>query len=349
MSSSLNSNQRMLKYQALIGTGGIGSGMFFALDGEHTLGREESRGGAILNQRDYCKLHIISHYVQVLLGPGFHSILIGNVGDDQAGQQMLKEIQAAGMDIRYVRTIPGQQTLFSICFVYPDGTGGNLTTTDSACNLVSPADIARANSEFAAYAGRGIALAAPEVPLEARRTLLEVATQYTFFRAGAFVSAEIRPALDMGLIGLLDLVSLNIDEGARLVGADPENCEPVVIVDRVTNRLSKDFPKLKFTLTAGKNGSWSWDGSTARHIPAFPTRVVSTAGAGDAFLAAMLAGTAAGLAFGESQELATLVAGVSITSPHTIAPGLNRESLLEFAQGQGISLSQPVSAFLQTG
>ena len=28
------------RYQALIGVGGIGSGVFFALDGDHTLGRE---------------------------------------------------------------------------------------------------------------------------------------------------------------------------------------------------------------------------------------------------------------------------------------------------------------------
>ena len=56
------------RYRALIGTGGIGSGMFFALDGNHTLGREESRSGHFLDRRDYCKLHIVSHYVRRLLG-----------------------------------------------------------------------------------------------------------------------------------------------------------------------------------------------------------------------------------------------------------------------------------------
>ena len=43
--------------------------MFFALDGNHTLGREESRSGHFLDRRDYCKLHIVSHYVCRLLGP----------------------------------------------------------------------------------------------------------------------------------------------------------------------------------------------------------------------------------------------------------------------------------------
>ena len=51
--------------------GGIGSGMFFRLNGDATLGREESRSGYFLDRNDYCKLHIITHYVKALLGPDF--------------------------------------------------------------------------------------------------------------------------------------------------------------------------------------------------------------------------------------------------------------------------------------
>ena len=58
------------KYQRLIGTGGIGSGILFNLDGDHTMGRNESRSGELTPFRDYCKLHIISHYPTVLLGQG---------------------------------------------------------------------------------------------------------------------------------------------------------------------------------------------------------------------------------------------------------------------------------------
>ena len=55
-------------YQQLLGVGGIGTGILFALEGNHTLGREESRPGQLLDVRDYCKLHIIIHYVARLLG-----------------------------------------------------------------------------------------------------------------------------------------------------------------------------------------------------------------------------------------------------------------------------------------
>jgi hypothetical protein len=55
----LNTGGRDLRFHTLIGTGGIGTGSFFQLRGDHTLGREESRGGRFLDRRDYCKLHIV--------------------------------------------------------------------------------------------------------------------------------------------------------------------------------------------------------------------------------------------------------------------------------------------------
>ena len=55
-------------YQQLVGVGGTRIRIFFALEGNHTLGRNESRPGELLNIRDYCKLHIVIHYVAKLLG-----------------------------------------------------------------------------------------------------------------------------------------------------------------------------------------------------------------------------------------------------------------------------------------
>lgn len=77
--NSLNIDLNKYKYKTMIGVGGIGSGMFFLLNGDHTLGREESRSGRLENRKDYCKLHIISHYVKTLLGKKFSVIPIGKV------------------------------------------------------------------------------------------------------------------------------------------------------------------------------------------------------------------------------------------------------------------------------
>ncbi|NIN09663.1 MAG: carbohydrate kinase family protein, partial [Planctomycetales bacterium] len=63
-----------------------------------------------------------------------------------------------------------------------------MTTDDSACARVDAAFVARAEPEFERYAGRGVALAAPEVPLEARQRLLELGTEYGFWRVASFVA-----------------------------------------------------------------------------------------------------------------------------------------------------------------
>ncbi len=55
-------------FRRLVGVGGIGGGMFLALEGDRTLGRNESRPARLLDVRDYGKLHIVAHHVAMLLG-----------------------------------------------------------------------------------------------------------------------------------------------------------------------------------------------------------------------------------------------------------------------------------------
>lgn len=347
----LNVNWQQARYRAMIGTGGIGTGMFFAMTGNHTLGREESRAGRFLDRRDYCKLHIISHYVKVLLGADFQTILLGKVGEDAAGHSLMEEMCQAGLDTRYVQVVPGERTMLSIVFTYPDGSGGNLTPEDSACDRVDPEFIQQSAAEFAQRRGSGIALAAPEVPLEARRALLALATQNQFLRVGSFVSGEIRAALEMGLFELLDLVALNIDETAALMGRSSEEgvesgTKAEAIANAAAEHFGQRFPRLWLSLTAGKHGSWSWDGKSLVHQPAFPSRLVSTAGAGDAHIAGIIAGLAAGLSLARAQELGSLVAALSVASPHTIAPEVERDALAAFASEHALPLSAEVAGLL---
>ena len=337
-----------LRYRAMIGTGGIGSGAFFLLSGDHTLGREESRGGRFLDQRDYCKLHIISHYVQTLLGPVFETIPLGKVGDDEVGAGLLAEMGDAGMNVGHVTHSPADQTLYSFCFVYPDGSGGNLTTADSASSKVDAALVREAEPEFARFAGRGIALAAPEVPLEARDALLELGTRYGLFRAASFTSEEMASAVASGMLGKVDLLGINVDEAAAAAGGGFGGGEDAVRVgEAAVERLRRESPEMMITITAGERGSWCWAESSCSHMPKCDARVETTAGAGDAHLAGMIAGLAAGLAAREAHELAALVAGLSVTSPHAINKEIGRDSLRGFSQGCGVRMSDSVRSLLE--
>jgi ribokinase len=344
---SLNLDIASARYQAMIGTGGIGSGVFFALDGDHTLGREESRSGRFLDKRDYCKLHIISHYVKVLLGHDFRTILVGKVGDDEVGHRLLAEMRDTHLDLRYVSAAEGEQTLFSTCFVYPDGSGGNLTAADSASARVDESYIAGAASDFQVYQNRGIALAAPEVPLIARQRLLELGRQYGFFTTASLNSAEMQTAAAIEILKNTDLLALNIDEAAALTGLDLLDIGPEAIFDAAIDQLRQLQPEISVAVTAGKQGSWIWDGSARHNLPALEATVKSTAGAGDAYLAGLIVGKVAGLTMIDSQHLATLVAGLSVTSPHTIHPGINRQTLQKFVEQADLWLPDSVKTLLK--
>ena len=337
------------RYQALIGVGGIGAGSFFALDGNHTLGREESRSGRFLDRRDYCKLHIIAHYVQVLLGPQFPVIPIGKVGDDDVGERLRREMAEIGLDVRYVQVMPGSQTLFSFCFVYPDGSGGNLTTDNSACSHVDAATVALAEPEFARHAGAGIALAVPEVTLGARRALLELGGRYGFLRVASFATGEMAVAADMGLFEQIDLLALNLSEAAALAGFSSEDRPPDSIIEAAVTSVGRRNPAACVTITAGGRGSWVWDGAQLRHRPALPVKVAGSAGAGDAFLAGFLVGLVAGLDWVLSHELANLVAAHAVTSPHTINKTTDRAALYRLAREKELALSEPILRLLACG
>jgi sugar/nucleoside kinase (ribokinase family) len=344
--TALNTDINNYRYKAMIGVGGVGSGMFFLLNGDHTIGREESRSGSFINRKDYCKLHIISHYVQNLLGTAFKVIPLGLVGDDDAGNKLINEMSDAGFTMDYMERSQGQ-TLFSFCFIYPDGSGGNLTTDDSACSKVDVPFVEKAKSEFERFNGQGIALAAPEVSLEARNRLLELGTDYNFFRVASFTSEEMQSVIQSDTLSRTDLLALNFDEAAATVEMPVDDNNPLSIIEAVIKKLGGINSDMNISITKGKEGSWFWDCSDLHHVPIHKVEVESTAGAGDAHLAGLIVGLTAGLSIQDAQELASLVGSLSVTSPHTINMGIDKESLRKLADGSTVKIRKEVYNLLE--
>jgi len=335
---SLKTNKKNQKYDILIGTGGIGSGMFVELKGNHTLGREESRAGRILNRRDYCKLHIISHYISVLLGQNFKAIPIGYVGEDTTGNHLIDEMKNAGIDTRFVKKLKNKQTLFSICFTYPDKSGGNITTDNSACSYVTPATITIAMPLLSKHKNRAIAMAVPEVPLPSRLKLLNIASRYGCFTAASFVSGEMLEVRKKNILKNVNYLAINIHEAAMLAGIS-DSMPAERIVAKAFLFLSKKYPFLLCSITAGKKGSWVMDANGNKsYCKPIPVKVISTAGAGDAFMSGMLTGIVMGLPLQECHELANIVSSLAVMSPHTINPGINRISIFNLVKKYKIKI-----------
>ena len=345
-------------YRQIVGVGGIGTGIFFALEGNHTLGRNESRSGELLDVKDYCKLHIVLYYVAKLLGARpagspFHVVPVGNVGDDEAGRRLLQEMTDVGMDVSHVRPIAGKPTLFSVCFQYPDGQGGNITTSNSAAAALTSTNLDNVLPDlFAGTGKRTIALAVPEVPLAVRRHFLELATRAGAFRAASFVAAEILAARESGLFSRLDLVALNETEAAELVGCElsPEGNE--LFIDACLEFLHSGRPELRLIVTAGKGGAYAFADGRYNYRPALSVKVVSSAGAGDALLGGVLASLACGIPLlrpghenlpdrplETALDMGVLLASYKCQSPHTIHPSASLEALAEFAHALGLRSS----------
>jgi ribokinase len=347
VSMELNFDPARLRYDGIIGTGGIGSGKFFVLNGDHTLGREESRSGHFLNVNDYCKQHIILHYIKVLLGPSFKVIPVGKIGTDDIGQALFSEMSECGFEMNWIRKEQGASTLFSFCFYYPDGSGGNLTTDNSASSKVDPGYIESAIPEIKMLGSRGIIMAAPEVPLAARKRLIELGNEYGLFCTASFTSGEITEALNIGIIDKINLIAINSDEAAAVAGIENAGIELKVLVKMAIQKLVLHNESIMVSVTAGKNGSWCWDGAGLNWFPAMKVNTISTAGAGDAYFSGLISGLTLGLPLFESQQLASLVAGLSVCSPDTIHKGINRHSLKEFLSGSEVDFSETIFKIME--
>ena len=112
-------------------------------------------------------------------------------------------------------------------------------------------------------------------------------------------------------------------------------------------------PRMRILASAGANGAYIFEQGAWSHSAAVSSEVVSTAGAGDALLAGTIAGLSAGLPLtnpknvhlyettqiGSAVGIGLALAAFSITSPHTIHPGINLEALFAFVREHGIELS----------
>ncbi|WP_164545751.1 carbohydrate kinase family protein [Paenibacillus albus] len=352
------------RYTRLIGTGGIGSGMLFQLTDEHTLGRNESRLGVLTDSRDYCKLHIICHYPAVLLGRGGFAVYpIGKVGKDAEGFALLAQLEDTGMSIAHVEIAEAVRTLFSVCFQYPDLSGGNLTTANSASGLVAALDIERALQELPPGAGE-LVLAAPEVPIEARIALLAEGRARGSFTVASVLAAEAETFGRLGGYRLTDLLAVNREEARRIAGLDEACADGGVIAERCYNALKAEQPEIRLIMTDGADGCYSYEAGRCIHTPSLRVEAVSTAGAGDALLGGVISGLCCGLPFMKEQslgpgavfgetplssavELGVLLAALSVTSPHSIHPDADARLLGSFANENGLALNDAFRSMLQ--
>lgn len=337
---------RKLKYDYVVGTGGIGTGILFRFSDNITLGRNESRLAELMEVRDFCKLHIILHYITAYLDKSIPVYAIGRVGDDASGREVLGLMEQYGINCRYVKVDTREKTMYSVCFVYPDSDGGNITASNSASGNMNEGDIA-AFFEQEDLRGRGLVLAAPEVPLGVRLYLLKKGREHSCFNVASFTSDEMEECIRTGAFRYVDLLAINKHEMETLVtasGVEAENGAP-----ECYGFLRSQNPGIQLIVTQGGEGARFFSNGYSERIPAIWKPVNSTAGAGDCFLATVISGLICGVPFYEHDScvglggLAALASSLKVTCKDTIDFTLGRERLKEESGKLGIEFSDKIN------
>ncbi|MBR9997469.1 MAG: hypothetical protein KFF73_00795 [Cyclobacteriaceae bacterium] len=323
-----------------MGTGGIGTGEIYLLEGNHDLGRNESRMGHLLAVRDFCKLHIIFHYLAILIKDleiDIRIYPIGAIGDDAAAGELYEMMKNTGMDMEFVAVMKKTPTLHSVCFLYPDHSGGNITESQSASSKVTADMISGAEKILRKY--KSIVLAVPEIPLASRMELINMGNRYHAYVLGSFLIDEIDTVMTQDLLKKINLLSVNLDEAAAIARL-PLNSSIEEIVHGCIKEAIKINPGMRLCITCGSRGMYGYDRGKVEFMSVLNTEVNNTAGAGDAVLSGIITGIILGLPFiGDKKRscirLGRLIGAMSVTSEDTINFNINLQNLLKFQEIHG--------------
>jgi sugar/nucleoside kinase (ribokinase family) len=166
----------------------------------------------------------------------------------------------------------------------------------------------------------------------------------------SFTLSEVDVLRQSGMLKMIDLLALNLEEAiclAQIVHAERSERTERSAVHQILAWIRTQNPHLALSITAGKMGSWFWDGSGLHFTHSEPFTTVSAAGAGDAHLASLIAATALGMPPEAAAFLANLVAGISVTSPHTIHPDLDAAMIQHTIWERGIQIPDSLRPYLE--
>ena len=211
--------------------------------------------------------------------------MLGAVGADAAGDDLLRGLLANGVDTTHVARVDSEATGTALIAV--DRAGANSIAVAEGANFeIKPENVERAVASMQPVAVIG------------QREVPDEATLAAFWAASTGLRVlNVSPVDEAGTIDLspVDIAVVNEIEAAQLAGHSTDDNEPAALAQAVARRTHRGC-----VVTLGGAGLVAHvDGQT--HVqPAFPTTVIDTTGAGDAFCGVFTAA----LAFGHSVETA---------------------------------------------
>ena len=229
--------------------------------------------------------------------------MVGCVGDDAFGQQLLANLQAERVNTDHVRVIPGTPT--GLAMIAVDRAGENLIIVAPGANHeVTPADVAAAQ----AAAPTDVVVISAEIPVPA----ITAALAHPPGALRILNLAPVPPDPAAILKAQPDWLVVNESEAAALLaqpeaqpGAQAPEAQAAALVASATARHA--------VVTAGAHGAAlaTPDGTTT--IQGFKVKAVDTVGAGDTFVGALAVALAAQVPPPEAVRAAAAAGAAAVT------------------------------------
>lgn len=224
--------------------------------------------------------------------------MVGQVGDDADGRQLLDALAAAGVDITAVRVDPELPSGLAVVSV--DEAGENaIVVSPGASGALLVAQVEAAHDTIAAAA---VVLLSLEVPLEAVEAAARAATGVVVLNP-----APARP-LPPGLLARVNVLVPNRGELGTLTGHPVPRTpgEVEALARRITGPGA-------VVVSLGGEGALLVEPGATTHVAAPEVAVVDTTGAGDVLCGALADGLARGLGLVDALRHAVTAASLSTT------------------------------------
>ena len=234
------------------------------------------------------------------LGAG--AAMLGQVGVDAFGDELLATLQAAGVETGGVRRVQGRATGVALISVAPDGQ--NSIVVAPGANMAWE-DVAVRDAERLAASCRllvgNLEVSSPVIARAVRSAK----------RNGAIVILNPAPHRqgDEGCFGDVDIFVPNEVEAALFAGVEPHSVKDWA---EIAGRLRRLGPRTVI-VTLAAEGSLVVNDDGAAQIPSFPVPVVDTTAAGDAFVGGLAVAVLRGLPLREAVRFANACGALAVT------------------------------------
>ncbi len=251
---------------------------------------------------------------------GVPTVMVGRVGGDRFGQELLSGLQTAGVDTEDVLVDRAQSSGVAMIAV-DDRSENHIIVIPGANGQMEPTDVDRLSRRLPGAAALLLQL---EIPLPT--ILLAAQAAHAVGVRVILDPAPARSDLPAALYSLVSIITPNAIEASQLVGFPVTNRETAAQAATVLQQRGVETVIIKL----GAVGVFGATPDESFFVPAFQVDAVDTVAAGDAFNGGLTAALAAGLSLREAVIWGAATGALSATKPGAQSSLPDRATVVNF-------------------